>query len=346
MPGIKLKSVSIWLGFLLSFVFAGLSLYKVEWAETLDALRRIRWTDLIIAFILMWAGFLWRTLRWRRLINVGLPGGRRIPLKTCFTVIIIGYMANNILPARIGEVARAYLLSRKLGVPKSYSLGTIVTERLADVLMLVLLISLTLLLLPLPAESKRIATSGAVVGFAAALGLVGAVIWRERVKALLTALLHRLRLGAQADRLVTMADRFLAGVSCGNSWRTLTLVGFDSLGIWVFGQIMMWYVARACNLPIGGVEVLYVMCVVNLSAMLPSGPGYVGSYQFFCVFSLSAFHIDKEPALAFSFVSHIVWYLPLTIVGLLLFVRERLGFGQLASAEITSERRAEGTLTA
>lgn len=340
----KFKTITIWLGAVLSIVFLGISFYKIEWKETFHVLKNIHWGYLFMAFLLMWAGFLWRTIRWRRLIDVGKAPEERISFVQCFIVMSIGYMANNILPARIGEVARAYLLSRKKFGTKSFALGTIVTERLADVLMLVLMISFTLLTIKLPPESRDIATSGAAIGFLAATGLVGAIIFRTLVESLVKRLLNLFRLEKYSDHLIEMLDRFLKGVSCGGSFKTLGLVWFDSFGIWFLGLLMTWYVALACNLEVGLTQMLYVMCVVNLGAMLPSAPGYVGTYQFFCVFSLAAFGISKERALAFSLVSHITWYLPLTVVGIALFFRERLNWGQLTSADEELEKAPDGPL--
>jgi uncharacterized protein (TIRG00374 family) len=340
----KLKTITIWLGAILSVVFLGISFYKIEWKETLNVLRNIHWGYLLIAFLLMWAGFLWRTVRWRRLIDVGKTPDQCISFVECFVVMSIGYMANNILPARIGEVARAYLLSRKKYGTKSFALGTIVTERLADVLMLVLMISFTLLTIKLPPESRDIATGGAAIGFLGAAGLVFAIIFRQLVEKIVAALLKLFRFERFTDHIIEILDRFLKGVSCGGSFKTLGLVWFDSFGIWFLGLLMTWYVALACNLEVGLTQMLYVMCVVNLGAMLPSAPGYVGTYQFFCVFSLGAFGISKERALAFSLVSHITWYLPLTVVGIGLFFRERLNWGQLTTADEELEKVGDGPL--
>jgi hypothetical protein len=325
----KLKTVTIWLGILLSIVFAGLAFYGIDWRKTGLALRAVQWPYLAVAFALMWVGFVWRTVRWKRLLDVGRPADDAIHFGDCFSVMTVGYMANNILPARIGEVARAYLVGRKTRTTKSFAFGTIVTERLADVLMLLLLISFTLLTLKLPPESKVIATGVAWLGFGCAAGLVSAIVLRPTVVRLVERGLTAVRLGRYAARLADMTDRFLRGVSCGGSLRTLAWVWVDSFGIWIASLYLTWFVALACNLDVGVTQILYVMCYVNLGAMLPSAPGYVGTYQWFCTHSLSAFGVEKEAALAFSFVSHIVWYVPLTLLGLVLFLRERLSWGQL-----------------
>ncbi len=342
----RLKTLTIWLGILLSVVFAGLAFYGIDWRKTGLALRAVRWPYLSVAFVLMWAGFAWRTVRWKRLLDVGRPPGDAIRFGDCFSVMTVGYMANNILPARIGEVARAYLVGRKTRTTKSFALGTIVTERLADILMLLVLIAFTLLTLKLPSESQIIATSVAWLGLGCAAGLVVAIILRPTVVRLIEGGLKSVVPARYAERLADIADRFLRGVSCGGSLRTLTWVWVDSFGIWLSSLYMTWFVGLACNLDVGVTQMLYVMCYVNLGAMLPSAPGYVGTYQWFCTHSLSAFGVEKETALAFSFVSHIVWYVPLTLLGLWLFLRERLSWGQLTETEAVKAGALDKSLPA
>ncbi|MCS7080980.1 MAG: flippase-like domain-containing protein [Chloracidobacterium sp.] len=342
----RLRTATIWLGVLLSIVFAGLAFYGIDWRKTGLALRAVQWPYLGVAFVLMWAGFAWRTVRWKRLLDVGRPPNDAIHFGDCFSVMTVGYMANNILPARIGEVARAYLVGRKTRTTKSFALGTIVTERLADVLMLLLLISFTLLTLKLPPESKIIATSVAWLGFGCAAGLVAAIVLRPTVVRLVERSLTGIGFSRYAARLADIADRFLRGVSCGGSLRTLAWVWVDSFGIWLASLYMTWFVALACNVHVNVTQALYVMCYVNLGAMLPSAPGYVGTYQWFCTHSLGAFGVEKETALAFSFVSHVVWYVPLTLLGLLLFLRERLSWGQLTESEVVGAETLDESLPA
>lgn len=67
----RLRTATIWLGVLLSIVFAGLAFYGIDWRKTGLALRAVQWPYLGVAFVLMWAGFAWRTVRWKRLLDVG-----------------------------------------------------------------------------------------------------------------------------------------------------------------------------------------------------------------------------------------------------------------------------------
>ncbi|MBX7219611.1 MAG: flippase-like domain-containing protein [Blastocatellia bacterium] len=323
----KTQNVMIVVGTLLSLVFAYLALRKIDWIKAWYELKRTDWSPLFFAFCLMWGGFLVRAVRWKRLIDTG----RRISFRDCFRVITIGYMANNLLPARIGEFARAYILSGKNGVSKSFALGTIVTERLGDVVMLVLLFAATLALLPLPSDGKQIALGSAALALTATAGLVVTVVWQEPMQAILQTTLPGIIGPKRTEVVLEKVERFIHGVGCGKSFKVLGWVLFDSVVIWLSGLWMTWYVARACHINnVGLTEILFVMCMVNLAAMLPSAPGLVGTYQASCVFALHYFGIEREQALAFSIVSHIVWYVPLTLVGLIFFVQDKLSWKQLS----------------
>lgn len=327
------KTVTIWVGTLLSLTFAYLALRGIKWQEAWHYLKGTQWMELGSALALMWAGFFWRAIRWKRLIDTGKP----ISFKDCFKVITIGYMANNLLPARIGEFARAYILSSKNGVTKSFALGTIVTERLGDVIMLVLLISTTLILLPVPIFGKEVALGSAIIALTGTTVLVATVIWQETVQGAMERMLPVLIGENHTAFVVDKVHRFLVGVSCGRSVRILGLIGFDSLVIWGTAQLMTWEVAKACHVNVSLSQILFVMCVVNLGAMLPSAPGYVGTYQYSCMLALGFFGVDKELALAFSIVSHVVWYVPLTLLGLIFFLHDRLSWKQLSEDEPEDE---------
>lgn len=333
------KNITIWGGSLLSLGLLYYALHGIDWPKTLLALKNTRWFELTLAVILMWTGFFWRAIRWKRLIDTERP----ISIGQCFTVLTIGYMANNVLPARIGEFARAYLLSRRNGVSKSFALGTIVIERLGDVLMLVLLITTTLVLLPLPADAKNIAVASATVAAVATVGLFGGVVFRERIEQRIVPVLGGFIGEHRARRIEEIVNRFLVGVSCGGSFKVVSLAGIDSLGIWLIGLLMTWEVGQACNVDVGITQILFVMCVVNLGAMVPSAPGYLGTYQASCVFALSTvFKVEKELALAFSVVCHIVWYLPTTLLGVIFFLRERMTLGQLQAGAEAVEHPGTG----
>ncbi|HMZ80851.1 MAG TPA: lysylphosphatidylglycerol synthase transmembrane domain-containing protein [Acidobacteriota bacterium] len=324
------KQITIWAGIALSLFFTYLALRGISWSQTWYFLKRTQPFELFLALVLMWAGFFWRALRWKRLIDTG----QHISYKDCFRVITIGYMANNVLPARIGEIARAYLLSHRNGVTKSFALGTIVTERLGDVVMLVLFISATLLVVPLPALGKEVAIGSAVIALAATVFVMTLVFWHESMPILLGKPMKLVLSEKRADYLLDKVDRFIGGISCGRSVKVLALVGVDSFGIWFSALLMTWAVAHACHIQVGLTEILFTMCVVNLGVMLPSAPGYVGTYQYLCITALGFFGVDNELALAFSIVCHIVWYLPLTLLGLIFFVHDRLTFTELAEGEL------------
>src|SRR5436190_22601264 len=121
-----LRDKKFWLGLAVSLVFLGLVFWGQNPAQIWGALQQANYAALLPALVFYFLGVGVRTVRWQVLLRPILPQTRFLQL---FEVVVIGYMANDILPARLGEVVRAYVLSRRERITKSATLGTIVVER-------------------------------------------------------------------------------------------------------------------------------------------------------------------------------------------------------------------------
>lgn len=319
------------IGLLLSAVCMFMVFRKVDWTALLASLASLNYAYVVLAIAVFLTTFTVRTLRWQALLRPT----KEIGFKRLFSVIFIGYMSNNVLPARLGEVVRAYVLSRKEGVRKSTTLATIFIERIFDGLSLLFILGLFMVLyatnvIPLhEAFPAWINKAGllACVGFVGAFGFVVALEHSPATgEAMKTAIRRFAPENAQA-RALSVLEAFQRGVSCLRSMKVLLFVFGASLVVWLIEGSTYYLLGQAFGLNVAFHAFLVTMVVVNLGTIIPSAPGFVGTFQLFCVVALGLFGVKHEAALSYGLVLNMAEYLPVTFLGIGFLAAEGLGFG-------------------
>jgi len=318
----RLGGVGRVVGFGLTLVFLVLAFQRVDPAGFVDELKGVNYVWLLPSALCTLVGYMLRTVRWQ----VILSGAARAPLRTLFPVLMMGFATNNVLPGRLGEFWRAYLLGRKRNVRKTLALASVVVERVFDGLTLILLLLLVSETIQLPGWGRQIELLAAAIFLAAALGVV-TLLWKPAVVQVpLRVVLHRFHGGLAA----WIEERFQAFVDgLGPLRRRRVLVGATllSLGVWVFELGSYLALSRGLNLSLGNLEVPGIglaLVTINLGIMVPSGPGYVGTQEFFGTAALGVVGANAQAALALVVVSHAIQYVVVTGLGLLFFAREQL----------------------
>ena len=235
----------------------------------------------------------------------------------------VGYMGNNVLPARSGDVLRALLLVPVARAGKRKVLGTVVAERLLDVAALTLLFGLlaygVLLGAPVPRALLLAAAGGSALVLAAA---VLALAFRRRD--LVARAREFLRPLAAASR--SLASPYGVGL--------LVL----SLGIWALEAAVYGAVARAVGLDLGVLGALYVVAFTNLFAMVPAAPGYLGTFDAAVVFAVKAVAAAGSTVLAYLLLLRFVLFVPITVVGLVVLVARYGGWTRYRAARLEAMR--------
>jgi hypothetical protein len=315
-------------GLALSLACLFLVFRKVDMARLWDALVTLDARFLVAAVGVFLSTFLVRTLRWQTL----LQPAQRVPYPRLLSVVMIGYMANNVLPARLGEFVRAYVLSRQVGIRKSTTLATIFIERIFDGLSLLFILGalmvahrmgLISLQHPFP-DSIQWAGAGAGLVFALAFGAVLALELVPGFGALLDGAIVRLAPAQLQPRLRGILAAFVEGVACMRSIRTLGVVFACSLAVWSLEGLTYAFVGQAFHLELPLRAFFTTMVIVNLGTLIPSAPGFVGTFQLFCWISLGLFSVAKEVAVSFGLVLNVLEYLPVTIIGVACLAIENL----------------------
>jgi glycosyltransferase 2 family protein len=312
---------------LLFFAFRG-----VNWSTMFGRLSRGRPEILALAFLTVSGSYFIRALRWRLL----LTAEKRIAPVTVFWATAVGYLGNNFLPARAGELIRSGLLARKTRLSMSYVLATALVERVLDVVALVLISSVAVAALPsVPAWLVGATRVLAVLALFAML----VFIILPRLERQIQRLMARI-MGATAlqGRLSGLLQQFLLGMRAfqqlarGAGFAGLTCV------IWLADSLAMILVARAFDLTLALPQALVLIAALGLSSAAPSTPGYVGIYQFVAVTVLAPFGFARDEALAFILAAQAVIYAVVIVWGMLglwsLGVRNLRGVAAAESASV------------
>jgi uncharacterized protein (TIRG00374 family) len=322
------------IGFILTAIFLALAVRNVDLGLVAAELAAADYRLLLPAVTCTLAGYLLRTVRWQLILHPI----HRVPLGTLFRVLMLGFATNNVLPARIGEVVRAYTLGRKAGVPASQSLATIVVERVFDGLTLLLLMAVALQVAPVPLDNDRLrlVEIASIAIFVTALVVLVLLLFLEsRALALLAWLLRPLprRLG---QRLALLAESFIAGLRCLRHPGILIQVAACSLLVWGAEAASYAFITQAFNLGLAPQQqfgaVLFLLVFVNLGIMIPSAPGYIGTFQFFARLALAAFGVPGERAIGLAVLAHAMQYTLVTGIGLVVLWREQWSLARIARA--------------
>ena len=342
-----------WIGLVLSVLLVALFFATVDVGHMLDALSSANYLYVAPAVGLYLVGVVFRTIRWQALLrHIKHVSNRRL-----FPVVVIGYMANNLLPMRLGEVVRSYYLGERENVSKSSALATIFIERVFDALTLLLFVAVVALFVPV---------SGVAAGFGALSGVAPALLAAVlvlpfvaafvvmllfsrlpgRTRALAVAMMKPLPSRFPRERAVHIIDYFLAGFAPLSSLRMIGLLFALSVPVWGFELGLfyligfsfgfheiydnLWHLAAAMAL---------VTALANIGSSIPSSPGGIGLFELIAretLVLLPLAAVDRSDAAAFAAVSHFALLLPMIVLGQAFLWAGNLSLRRLARADAGS----------
>jgi glycosyltransferase 2 family protein len=315
----------VWLGVAVSAVLLWVAVRGVSLDEVLQQLRQVRPVWLLPVLASIFLRFWLTAIRWQLLLRPV----KSIGIHRLFAITMVGFMANNVLPARLGEFVRAYALGRSEALPPSVPFATIVIERIFDgfTLLLFLVGGLSFL------RPSRTLLWAAGLTCALYLGVLGTllVLRTERGQELLIGALDRLpaRVVGPARRLL---ESFRAGLEVLGDVRALLLTTLLSIAIWVVNAAGVEASFRAFTLDLPPYASFLVLGTIAVALVLPSAPGYVGPLQVGTVQGLALVGVARETALSLSIVYHLCNFIPITLVGLAYLSALNLTLGELRTA--------------
>jgi len=332
------KRLRLWLGLLISALFLWLALRGLNLDEVGASLGEANYGWLLPAVLAYFVTVGARSWRWTYLLRPV----RAAPARRLFSVVVIGYLGNNIYPFRIGELLRAYLLRRREGISVSAGLATIFIERIFDGLTILTFVFLALPLAPLPGERIRsllIATSA--LFFGALLFFLALAARPQATLRLLDFFLRFLRPGWRPP-VLALGRRFLAGLASLRDWRALLILFLFSAAIWLLETAKYWLVMQAFPFALDFIALVFMNGVVNLATILPSAPGYVGTFDAPGIAVLVLYDVPEALAGAYVLTLHAALWLPSTLVGLVFMAREGLSWSDFGRAAQMEAARSDG----
>ncbi|MDQ3678414.1 MAG: flippase-like domain-containing protein [Actinomycetota bacterium] len=324
-------------GFIVTVAAMYLAVRGVELDEAKDALADSNLLWLVPAGAVLAATLGLRALRWWSLFEVD----RRPSLPAVTRALFIGLFFNNILPARAGEVARVITLHRRTGTSRAETLGTVVVERLFDVLALLFLLFASYPLLPQIDWLRKAALFGAAVVAGASVLVYVIVRYEERAIHWLLAPLRRLPVAGLAERLELAAVNATRGLVALRDPRVALEAMALTLASWLVLALSCWILLAAFSLDLPLVAGLLVLVTINLSMILPSGPAALGVFEAATILALQAFDVPRAEALSYALVLHLLNLVPFLVIGAALLGPGALRRGaRKASTELDAAPRS------
>lgn len=331
-----MKKWQFWAGVLISVFFVWISLSGLRLGEFWNVVKNANYWWIIpgiaVYFVAVWV----RAWRWHYL----LKPIKEIPTRTMFPITTIGYMGNNIYPARAGEVLRAVILKRREGVPVSASLATIIVERIFDGVVM-----LAFVFINLP-ELARLTGGSGFVGNIQQVAIYGTGAFVAALIIFLLAAMfptvtskigqwfidrflpERLR-----EKVSGIMHKFLDGLASLRSPFSILMVFVTSVIIWLLETLKYWFVMHAFGFTVSFFALMLMNGIVNLATTIPSAPGYIGTFDAPGIAVLTAYGVPQATAAGYTLTLHIALWLPITLLGAYYLAKENIKWSDSLRAE-------------
>jgi uncharacterized protein (TIRG00374 family) len=335
--------VKKYLGFAIASLLMIFFLRNVDFGGVVDAIRAARSGMIVLAFLVLTLGYVIRAIRWRYLLS---PLGS-VSLGVALHSTMIGFAVNAILPGRVGELLRPYLLARQERLSASAVVATVLVERVLDLVAILVIFGLSVVIFDpgfVGANESIIAgiSTGASVAAGIALLMLGFAsiaasgpIFMDRwMRWLVTPFPPRV-----SESVIQASRRFLEGFAVMRQIRPLIFSMTWSIALWISISLSLWLVTAAFNIemPVVGAGVIVVLIAVGVAVPTPAGVGgYHAAYQLGVA---GLYGASNTAAVGAGLVAHVLSFLPVTVIGLVLMAR--MGMNMERISDVLGNSKAE-----
>src|SRR5205809_4695631 len=325
------------LGLVVTVAFLAWAVRGTQWSEVLAGLRAVDPLLLVLTVALATLTFPIRLIRWRVILLDERE--RPLPWLPLWHAVAIGFMANNLLPARAGEVARAYVASGQLPVRFTTALGSIAVERVFDALVMLGLMAVALAAPSFPAHAqvggRSVSTIAASTAVLFGVFLVIALLIANRPApwlVLVDRVARRVLPVRAADRLVRAADGVVEGLAVLKSPARFAGVVLWSLVQWIINAAAFAICFRAFGLAVPPEAALLLQGIIGFGVAIPSTPSFLGVFEAATLVTLQLYGVDSNLAVSYALTYHVTTFLPITLLGLWSLSRLHIRLRELSRA--------------
>lgn len=339
-----MKRWQLWLGIIISAVLLYFALAGLKLNLVWEALKGAKYIWLLPGVAVYFIGVWVRAWRWHYLLRPL----KKISTNSMFPIVTIGYMGNNIYPARAGEVLRAVILKQREDVPVSASLATVIVERIFDGVVMLAFIFLNL------GELAKLTADSGYVGSIQQIAIWGAVVFIGALAAfLLAAMFPKVTIRVTDwfidrflpqrfhDKIRPIVSKFLSGLDSLRSPQEALMIFFTSAIIWLLETGKYWFVMHAFDFEVSFFALMLMNGIVNLATTIPSAPGYIGTFDAPGIALLVAYGVNSEIAAGYTLVLHAALWLPITALGAYYYFRQPLRWGSKEIETIQEETQPD-----
>ncbi len=304
--------IRLGLSITLAGVFVWLIISQINPDELRKAFADTNTSWLTAALTAFGIGYTFRIQRWRLMLTTENP---RLSWLACAGPFLASFATNNVLPFRAGDVLRAFAFNGRLGTSASVVLATLFVERLLDLLMVILLLLSALLVFQL--DANRFAGLGRSALAAIATGILLVMVFPQlffpvaRITGRLATKISP-RLGQKLSHEI---DKILTALSSLAKGKRISKLLVCSVIAWLAEGCVFWFSALALPALTAPEAGWLALPVGTLATLIPSTPGYIGTFDYFTGYAMTALGNSQSAALGFALLVHVLLWLPPTIVG-------------------------------
>jgi glycosyltransferase 2 family protein len=306
---------------------------KMDWDAARQQMAQANYFLLAAAAVLSTLMFPLRARRWRTILD---PIAPKLPLGPLWRATAIGMMINNVVPARAGEPARAFALTREVPtLTFSAVMASLVVDRVFDALVVLLLMAVAIVAPGAPAGMGGIVGRGAIVMVAAAVGLLAALyalVFFPQMLIRVFELLARKVSPAVEVRGAEMLRSFAHGLSILKSPAHFAAVFWWTLLHWLLQPVAFWIGFKAVGIEVPFLAALLVQGAIVIGVSVPSSPGFFGLFETAAAIGLGVYGISETAAATWAVVFHVASFIPITVIGAYYFARAGITIGDIGTA--------------
>ena len=315
-----------WIGISVSAVFLWLSLRNADFREVAQAFRTANYWWVIPSVAANLMGLVVRSFRWRFL----LKPIRLIRMRDLFSSTMIGFMGNNLFPARLGELLRAYVLGIKTGVSKTASFATIILERMFDGMTVLSMLAVVVVFFDLPFSPmvRKASMASAALYLALLFLMIAMKVRTTRVMRMFETLFSpfpsKIRI-----RIMRGLHSFVDGLDMLRDAKSIVISLALSALLWMCPAFAIYFILLATGIHLPVYAAFFLLVILCIGVAVPSAPGFLGTIQYVSVIGLALFGVSKSLALSFSVLYHVSQWAPVTAIGLVFFFTQGFSFSRI-----------------